>query len=283
MTVRLASTVLLLREAPADDTGAQVEIFMVRRHGKSRFMPDALVFPGGRLDDADSDADLATACDLTVEEAAITMGRPEGLGLLIAGIRETFEEAGVLLAEDKDGDLIILEGDQGARFAAHRQALNEGTLAFNALVADEGLTLRTSSCRYVTRWITPEVEPRRYDTHFLMARAPAGQRPSHDGHETTAGGWWRPQDTLTAYEAGEIKLAPPTLRILTAISTIPTVDGLLDLRSGVPDPIVPQGHLTEDGLLLLMPGDPDFEGAPVTGRDRFSQKDGRWHSEGERW
>lgn len=278
-TPKPAATVLLLRPAPADARGHAFEIFMVRRSGRARFMPDAMVYPGGRLEDQDHDPALAARCDLSAAEAEARLQDPDGLALLIAGLRETFEEAGVLLARGRDG----AELADDARLEAARADLNAGRRTFAAVLDELDAVLRCDALRYVARWITPEVEPRRYDARFLMAEAPRAQAPSHDGGETTDSGWWRPAAALAACDAGEILMGPPTIRVLMALNTVKTIPEALALRDGPPPAITPQGIQGPEGLILYLPGDPEYVGAPITGRDRFTQAGGRWRSEGESW
>lgn len=279
--VRDAATVLLLRPAEGG-----FEIFMVRRSGKSRFMPDAMVFPGGRLDDADGAAATLSRCDLSPEAGAARLGCEHGLALLVAGLRETFEEAGVLLANGPDGAPLTFSGEEAARLERRREALNKGECAFSSILEEMDLTLRTSACQYVAHWITPDVEPRRYDTRFLMVEAPLDQAPSHDGHETTAGAWMSPAQALASCEAGEILLAPPTLRVLLTLAPLRSVAEALALREGVmPPTIQPQALAEAEAITLVMPGDPDFVGGGVEpgGLDRFVLRGKRWRSEGRAW
>ncbi len=263
--VKDAATVLLLRgEDP-------FEVFMVRRGKTAKFMANAMVFPGGRLDDADLDDALLPRCDIGRREAATLLGMEDGataLGLLVAAARETFEEAGVLLGAAARPDAL----------EDARAALNEGRATLAEAAARGGLTLRVGALRYVARWVTPPVEPRRYDTRFFALRAPAtADGAAHDDIETTASAWLSPQAALAAYDAGEITLAPPTYRILLELARS-TVDDLLAPRP-IPAPIQPHVAEDEGALVLCLPGDVLFD-PPGEGRNRFTLRDGRWHSEG---
>jgi 8-oxo-dGTP pyrophosphatase MutT (NUDIX family) len=267
---RDSATVLLLRD------GAEgLEVFMVRRHGRSAFMADAHVFPGGTTYAQDaSEALRARASGRSPEEAARVLGERDPMrafGLHCAAIRETFEEAGVLLADVPD--------DGGALTDA-RQRLLEGTPFASVL---ETLDARLALDRLIphTRWITPEVEPRRYDARFFLALAPADQTAEHDRLETTAGLWTRPETALADEREGRIRLAPPTMRTLEALVPFSTAHTALEGAAQTPPPTVaPVLRQVGDQLVLCLPGDPDH---PVSeralpGSTRMVLMDGRWWS-----
>lgn len=279
--VRDATTVLLLRDGIEGDA-MRFELFMVRRTAQAAFMASAMVFPGGRLDEADLDDGLAARCDLDREAAAARLGMDDGrraLGLLIAGVRETFEEAGVLLATHA-GALVDLRGAaEASRYAKHRAALNAGQTTLAAVVEAEGLTLSVAALWPYARWVTPPIETRRFDARFLVTRAPIGQTPLHDAVETTASAWLSPKAALAAYDSGEIQLAPPTLRVLLELAAIGSAGAVIDgCRGRVPAPIAPQPRAEGSELHLLLPGDAAFD-PPGPGRDRICLRGGRWHSE----
>lgn len=276
--IRDATTVLLLRAAEGADP---FEIFMVRRTARAKFMPDAMVFPGGRLDDADADDGLAARCDLSREEAARRLGMQDGrraLALLLAGVRETFEEAGLLLARRADGPLDLGDEALTKRLSAHRDALNGHTATLAEVAEAEDLRIEVARVGYFARWITPPIESRRFDARFLLARAPRGQRGRHDAVETTASAWLSPRAALAAYDDGGIQLAPPTLRVLLELARAGSLDAALK-TGGVPRPIEPQPHFVDGGLDLLLPGDPDFD-PPGDTPNRIMLRDGRWTSVG---
>jgi len=262
--------VLVLRPGVGD---AAFEVFMVRRHGKSGFMAGAHVFPGGKLDDADgSDAILDRCIGLTAEEAAARLGESDGrraLALHVAAIRETFEEAGVLIADGADA----------VELADARQKLHDGTFSFERFVIDADLQLRLSELQPQARWITPEVEPRRYDTHFFLARAPRKQDASHDAIETTAGEWLSPTVAIAKMDAGTIQLPPPTLRTLQVLEASTTVDAAFaDAASRKPPTIMPVFHDDDGTFVLALPGDPKHpvKERAFPGPTRLVLEGGRW-------
>ncbi len=263
--IRDAATVLLLRgERP-------FEIFMVRRGGSAPFMANAMVFPGGRLDDADCDDALLAHVDCDRPSAATRLGMEDevrALGLLVAGLRETFEEAGLLLASaDPDSEAM----------RTARARLNAGETTLAEIAAEHGLSLHTGALAYLARWVTPPVEKRRYDTRFLAALAPDDQVGEHDAIETSASAWITPAAAVAAYEAKEIALAPPTYRILLELRGR-SAEEVMAPRP-LPTAIHPQVVHRSEELALALPGDPDYD-PPGDARNRFTLRDGRWWSEG---
>ncbi|MAQ15180.1 MAG: NUDIX hydrolase [Sandaracinus sp.] len=268
---RDAATVLVLR--PGSDAG--FEIFMVRRHGKSGFMAGAHVFPGGKLDDEDASAALLDRCaGVSASEAAERLDEADGrraLALHVAAIRETFEEAGVLVAD----------GCDAVELAEARAALHAGTFSFEQFVVDADLTLRVDRLVPQARWITPEIEPRRYDTRFFLAPAPRAQEASHDQIETTAGEWLTPAGALARMDAREIQLPPPTLRTLQLLAEASDMDDAFATAAARKPPVVQPGFFQDEGkMVLTMPGDPRH---PVPeraweGPTRFVLEDGVWRT-----
>lgn len=269
-----SSTVAILREAPAG-----FEVFMVQRHAKSRFMADRFVYPGGKLDAADCTARAARRIDgRTPAEIQAAFGelslrgsaqRGEqrdgeylGSGLFLAGIRETFEEAGILLARRKhDPELIDLTSDPALaqRFLTYRHQLHRGALALSALAEQEELVFPLDRIAYFAHWITPLHAPKRYDTRFFIALAPENQRPLHDAKETTDSTWIRPKDAIRANQAGSFQLAPPTIYTLMQLSKFDSARAAFDWAlAHRPPTILPYMHPHSDEILLLLPGDPDY-------------------------
>ena len=258
-----AATVVVVR-----DEGDPFQIFMLRRHGGHEFMANAWVFPGGRLDEADCSPQIAEFIpDLDPGEAARKLGGDldgqVALGLHVAALRETFEEAGLLLARRADSGDPLVFGDPELRehFDELRGAVDSADLTMFELCRREGLLLEAEGLAYLAHWITPDFESRRYDTRFFAALAPAGQVASCDDGETTQGAWTSPQGAIERYRAEEILLAPPTLRILEELSAFSSPDELFDnlRRRDIPPTILPHPHPLESGeIALLLPGDPEY-------------------------
>jgi len=194
--VKPAATVLLIRDA---DAGG-IEVFMLRRTFNAAFASGMFVFPGGKVDDVDGVEEIAELCDgLTDTHASALLGiQTGGLAYWVACIRECFEEAGVLLARhETTGDVVRFDDDATAtKFSAERENIHDGSVALLDLCKKEGLRLATDEIFYVSHWITPVGERRRFDTRFFIARAPAAQEPLHDDGETIESFWISPQEAI---------------------------------------------------------------------------------------
>ncbi|HXY26659.1 MAG TPA: hypothetical protein VEH82_00085, partial [Acidimicrobiales bacterium] len=267
--LRPAATVMLVRDEPVALGGTVLEVLMVRRNLRSDFVGGAYVFPGGAVDPLDGGAEAEALCvGRSDAEASALLGLESGgLAFWVAVVRETFEEAGLLLAR-REGGAALLHGDPGeeARFAAERRAVNDGSRHFLELVRDERLRLSVGDIHYFAHWITPRGAPRRYDTRFFVAAAPPGQMAAHDAGETIADVWITPHDALAQHRAGEIEIIFPTIRNLQAIGRFATSAELLDAAacasSAVPaiEPrVVPDGS----GMRIVLPGDPEYDRGSV--------------------
>jgi 8-oxo-dGTP pyrophosphatase MutT (NUDIX family) len=215
-----SSTVILLRDATGVDGPFQV--LMLERHGSVTF-PGAHAFPGGVVDPGDHEvpaslpAGQAWAPDGEGDQPA------DALPYWVAGVREVFEEVGILLAADEAGPL---EGELPAEVRALRGRLHAGE-PFGALLGARGLRLATEGLCYFARWITPQRNPRRFDTRFLVGRVPLGQEACADGTETVHCEWHTPAAALAAFERGAIRLIPPTVHTLDDLAAFPSVDAVL--------------------------------------------------------
>jgi 8-oxo-dGTP pyrophosphatase MutT (NUDIX family) len=202
-----AATVILLR-----DSERSPEVLMIERHAKSEFLPDMYVFPGGRLESQDR-ALAHRVRGLAPRKAAEALGLedPEvALGLFVAAIRETFEESGIVLARAR-GETELLDAARATALARHRLDVQQGHVAFPQLVEAEDLELAADRLAVHAHWITPEPVPRRFDTHFFSALAPAGQLARHDGIEATDHVWIRPEDAIDQARGGKRRMIFPTL------------------------------------------------------------------------
>jgi 8-oxo-dGTP pyrophosphatase MutT (NUDIX family) len=204
-------------------------VFMVRRHGQSAFMPDVFVFPGGTVHTADQVAESTPSLCLPPTDPT----PPFGAGFRVAAIRECFEEAGVLLAYRDGAPLTIAAADQ-QRFARYRAALHGRADDLAGIAAREGLVLATNALLHWAHWITPEGEPRRFDTHFFLAAMPEGQVADHDRQETTDGIWIAPEDALARQDRGEFPLAFPTIRQLRALAGLTGMKAARERFAGKP-------------------------------------------------
>jgi len=188
-----------------------LEVFMVRRSLRLVFAGGAHVFPGGAVDDSDR------------------LGNGEGgLAFKVAAVRECFEEAGFLLAVDGTDHLVRLDDPATAdRFVRYRREILTRERSLAEVCAAEGLRLAVDTMHYVSRWITPEGAPRRFDTRFFVCAAPERQTPVHDAQETIAHEWARPANVLERHRDGAVDLMTPTQRSLEWLAGFGLVDNVL--------------------------------------------------------
>jgi 8-oxo-dGTP pyrophosphatase MutT (NUDIX family) len=222
-----AATIVLARVIPDDG----FEVFLVKRHGRSGFMAGAHVFPGGKVDADDA--------------------LPEQDPFAICAIRETFEECGVLLARPESG-LPLSTHDPIDAVTARVAAGEPFAFALHAV----GLVPDVEALTPLAWWVTPEAEPRRYDTRFFFAVVPPLQRQSAraDGVEVEDGVWLTPTQALQQAHEGTIRLAPPTLVTLEELA--PLTLSLVRAKAWPSTPICPVLHNVDGELVLALPGDP---------------------------
>jgi 8-oxo-dGTP pyrophosphatase MutT (NUDIX family) len=264
VTPKDAATMLVLRPTSAADA---VEVFCVRRHAKSAFMGGAVVFPGGKLDT--SDAGLGGAVHKRASIFAADDAHAHALA--VCACRESFEEAALLPCAPPLDDVAV---------RALRTRLEAGE-DFHDLIAEAGVELTTDALIPFARWVTPEAEQRRYDARFFLARLSEGQLGRHDAHETTMSVWSTPARLIDAFVAGDLFLAPPTLRCLELLRDVTSVDAafaLADEQSLLP--ICP-AFVPGEPPMLVIAGDPKHEikQRRVAGHTRFVLRDGKFVSE----
>ncbi len=257
-----ATTIILLRE----DQSKGFAVFLLKRHEKSSFMAGNYVYPGGRIDRADHNLEICPSCKgITPEEAQQVLGgtlSPEqSLAYWIAGVRELFEEAGVLLAYDQQRAPFTLKNrEQEERFFNYRDLLQKGKMSLCQLAQQEQFFLALDQIHYYAHWITPEARPQRFDTYFFVARHPVGQEAIHDQKETTAGTWITPKDALKENLTGEVILSPPTLRTLEDLSRLKTIDEVFESLQGKEiRPVLPILTKVSGEAVLIFPWDPEYE------------------------
>ncbi len=264
-----ASTVVVVRDEPGG-----FEVLLVRRNDKVAFMAGAHVFPGGRVDASDATANPSSVCDgIAALPQFHDLSLAEEIAYRVAAIRELVEEAGVLMARAADGTPLSHE------IAQHvRDGLAAGE-SLGVLAAQHQLRLALDAFVALAHWVTPEDEPRRYDTRFFLATLPAGQTASHDAGETTELRWMRPADAIAQCERGEMLLPPPTW---TTLKQLVRHTSLADVFVWVrAKPIVRvQPHLVRDErqTMLTLPGDPllpTLPGWEVPEDTRFVLEEGR--------
>lgn len=241
-TVPLAATLLLLRDGLAG-----LEVLMITRHAATVFAGGAAVFPGGRLDPEDSAPALLQRCRAVPEIDAAQMA------LRVCAIRETFEEAGLLLAR-RAGTEELVAGSE----VEEVQAALLGKLGhppdFTELVIEGGLELATDLLVPFAHWITPAIRPRRYDTYFFLAPEPERQEARHDGHEAVDSIWVAPAQAAADGAAQRIKMIFATRFNLQKLARSTTRDAAFAAaRTDTIVTVCPEYRETPRGLMWCIP------------------------------
>jgi len=253
--VRDASTVMLLRDGLEG-----LEVVMLRRNLRSAFVGGAYVFPGGGVDPDDGGTDVAGLCvgrDDRTASAAVGVDTG-GLAFWVAAVRETFEEAGLLLAVDDDDAFIDLHRpDIADRFSEHRRAVDDGQRRLADVVEEEGLRLAVDRIHYFSRWVTPLGAPRRYDTRFFVAVAPPAQTALADQREVVEHLWVRPADALRRSRQGDFEMIFPTVRSLEALERFGSAGEVVSHAAaiGQVDAVLPTMVEDQGGIRIVLPGD----------------------------
>ncbi len=253
-----AATVIVVR--PGTRSATEIEIFAVVRNPKSGFLGGALVFPGGKLDAADHRVKLAHG---PANRWALLDASHE---LATCAVRETLEEAG-LLHTTADVELV----------REARKKLLAGASFEDAVMP---LTPTAAGLIPFARWITPRAESRRFDTRFFLYVASGDTEADHDGHETVAGFWVTPREAIEKFHAGEVMLAPPTLRVFELLTSCETTDAAIEVANAQSlAPICPE-FIAGDPPMLVLPGDPLHSERDVRCDlgTRFVLRDGRFQS-----
>lgn len=222
---RDAATVMLLREATSG-----FEVFLQKRVRGMPFAGGMTVFPGGGVDGRDADVTVRWAGPQP-SWWADRFGCPDELAraLVCAAVRETFEESGVLLA-GPDEKTVVSETHS---YADARSSLVSRDISLAEFLWDAGLVLRADLLRPWANWVTPEAEPRRYDTRFFVARMPEGQRADAVTSEAVHAYWQTPPDALEEWQRGNTGLLPPTWVTLTELAACGSVSAALTAERGL--------------------------------------------------
>lgn len=217
VTPRLASTVLLLRDG-ADG----LEVFVQRRAATMKFAPGMTVFPGGGVDQRDlleGHEVPWSGRDLKWWSSHLGVGETEARALVLAAVRETFEETGTLLVpENRFQDV-----------DRYRGRLESRDVSMSGFFLDKGLTVGSDLLRPWSNWVTPESSPIRYDTFFFLAARPEGQEPDGRNTESVESRWTTPEAILDQWRSREVKLLPPTWHQLMRLSELSSVAEALDI------------------------------------------------------
>lgn len=243
-----AATLLLIRDG-ADG----LEVFMVERHHQIDFATGALVFPGGKIDQADFDPGVRDRCENAdgLDEFA--------LALRVGGIREAFEECGVLLAHDAGGAGMV----PAARLLGlkhYRKALVDGEITMLNFLIRENLVLLPQTLVPFAHWITPPVVPKRFDTHFFVIEAPVDHIALHDGHESVDSVWIKPAKVIEEGDAGRRTVIFPTRMNVQKLGRARTVaEALANARTGKIVTVMPKMMQGENGAYLKIPEEAGYD------------------------
>ena len=227
-----AATVILLRSG-ADSAAAAIEVLLVRRNRRSSFVPGYYVFPGGVLDPEDWEPGAERFIRGLDRRRAAEILRDlspseKALGAWVGGIRETFEEVGLLIARFADGSPVAIRtDDERRRFGDYRRAIIRGETTFLQMLEAENLFLPADVLHYFSHWITPEFLPQRYDVRFFVTPVPEEQTAVCDGVELTHHSWLSPSVALADYEAGKIGMVLPQIVTLRDLARFQTVEDVI--------------------------------------------------------
>jgi 8-oxo-dGTP pyrophosphatase MutT (NUDIX family) len=267
VAARPAATVLLLRDAeagaaPAAGAGSAGEggpaVHMLRRRASMAFAAGAYAYPGGGVDPRDERPVRWAGPPLEWWARALGVPERQAQAVVCAAVRETFEEAGVLLA-GPDGASVVAD-TTGEQWEADRAALVAHDLAFADFLAARDLVLRSDLLAPWARWITPEFERRRYDTWFFLALLPPGQRTRDVSGEADRTVWLRPAEAVAGHTRGEMALLPPTLATLRSLLPYGrAADALAAAADRDLAPVIARASLDDEGrVVLTWPGHDEF-------------------------
>ncbi len=217
VVIRDAVTVVLVRDGLEG-----IEVLMLKRSMRASFVPGAFVFPGGAIDQ--QDYEMPAMCWLNLGDSSPSPAESLEHRVNVAGaLRECFEETGILVAKSLEGEPIRALTDE---VAALRREVHDNRRTFASVLIDHQLRIDPSEVRYWSRWVTPVGPARRFDTRFLLARAPGEQTGEADGSELTESRWIRPLTALDGFAAGVIPLIFPTVKTLESLQSYPSVDAI---------------------------------------------------------
>lgn len=247
---RPAATIVLLRESPGGAAGPGVQLLLLQRSRSAGFVPGAWVFPGGRVEAADGAPGIegflrGPEWETLARQMGATPGAEAG-AYLVAAFRETFEETGLLpgLPEERWADPALKE---------LQAALVRGDRSFAQVMTALDLVLDAARAAYIAHWVTPEAEPRRYDTRFFALEVETGAPLRLQESEVTRSLWISADGALDLHEAGRLPMVFPTVRTLEALRPFRTPGQLLDhFRSQSIPRILPRLVRTSSGVGIVV-------------------------------
>ncbi|WP_344440831.1 NUDIX hydrolase [Kitasatospora nipponensis] len=246
---RQAATVVLLRDTPGDGDGPQA--YLLRRRSSMAFAAGMYAYPGGGVDPRDAEAAPDWAGPSPQEWAArLGVDRATAQAVVCAAVRETFEEAGVLLA-GPDAATIAPDRD----WSAERAALEAHELSFADFLRRHRLVLRSDLLGGWARWVTPAFEERRYDTWFFVAAMPPGQRAAREVGEADRVAWLTPAEAVRGHAEGRYGMLPPTVSVLRELRPVRSAAQALEASRGrTLTPVLGEAELTGDRMTVRWSG-----------------------------
>lgn len=241
-----AATILIVR-----DGASGLEVFMVKRHHQIDFVAGALVFPGGKAARGDFDAALAEYAD------GISAWSTEMRAIGAAAIREAFEESGILLARDADTGAIVSESRLDA-LEPYRHAIEKGETSLLEMLRAERLKLACDELVHFAHWVTPKNMPKRFDTHFFLARAPQGHAGRHDGRESVDSIWIRPEEAISDRKRWNV-IFPTKLNLMKLARSSNVADALAAARATPPLTVEPWVEPGPEGNILRIRDDAGYD------------------------
>jgi 8-oxo-dGTP pyrophosphatase MutT (NUDIX family) len=246
---RAAATIVLLRDGAED-----MEILLMRRSRKAGFAPGAYVFPGGRVDTSDALPSVVSLLDDldpdTARQRLEHNGEPPAIAYYLAALREAFEETGIMVGLREDGSAPPTAAED-PDVDEIRDALMGDRIGFHEAIERLGCRIAGDAIEYIAHWITPEPEPRRYDTRFFAAKVRAGATAIIDPREMTDALWLSPGDALARLDRGELPMVFPTIKTIEALSRYDSADEALEGYGAEPvRTILPTLVVTPTGIGL---------------------------------
>ncbi len=220
-----AATVVLLREG-----SVAPELYLLHRQPTMSFAAGMAVFPGGGVDD--SDFGVSEWFGPTPEQWALRLDAAPGLAaaLVVAAVRETFEESGVLLAGT--GPESVVGDVSGADWEVDRLALVAKEQTFGEFLTRRGLRIRTDLLGVWSGWQTPAFESRRFRTVFFVAALPAGQVTRDVSTEAASVRWLPAEQACTLAESREVMMMPPTYATCVEVADYDSISAVLAAAQG---------------------------------------------------
>ncbi len=250
--IRAAATVMLISDAP------ELKVLMMRRHANTVFAGGMWVFPGGAVDPEDAQTPTAGVIETAYPGPIIDNTLNAHRAYYVAAIRECFEEAGILITRpvSKTTSPNDLTPD---RQQAARDQVNAGELSFQDFLGSAELLADTDQLKPVARWITPLGSPKRFDARFFLATCPPDQISSHDAGELVDSAWMQPKDILDRFEAGELSIMTPTLRMIQNLTPFQNSAAVVSALGSLTE--YDQVKVDPESRALLMPGELGYDAA----------------------